>query len=122
GGLLVGGGGLGGAGGGRRFLSALAGLAAAWLFFALLALIHPGGLGWGDVKLSGVLGLYLGWLGAAALAVGLLGAFVLAALAGLGLFAAWEAARKSLLPFGPLILASARARIAATGLPRFHSP
>ena len=101
--------------GGRRFLSALAGLAAAWLFFALLALIHPGGLGWGDVKLSGVLGLYLGWLGPTAVAAGLFGAFVLAALAGLGLIAAGRATRKSQLPFGPFMLVSAIAVIAATG-------
>ena len=102
-------------GGARHFLSALAGLAAAWLFFALLAFIYPAGLGWGDVKLSGVLGLYLGWLGAAAVAAGLLGAFVLAALAGLGLIAAGRATRKSHLPFGPFMLASAIAVIAVGG-------
>jgi leader peptidase (prepilin peptidase)/N-methyltransferase len=103
-------------GGARHLLSALAGLAAAWLFFALLAGIHPAGLGWGDVKLSGVLGLYLGWLGAAAVAAGLLGAFVLAALAGLGLIAAGRATRKTQIPFGPFMLASAIAVIAASGL------
>jgi leader peptidase (prepilin peptidase) / N-methyltransferase len=109
-------------GGDRHFLSALAGLAAAWLFFALLALIRPAGLGWGDVKLSGVLGLYLGWLGAAAVAAGLLGAFVLAALAGLGLIAAGKATRRSQLPFGPFMLASAIAVIAASGLAGSHFP
>jgi leader peptidase (prepilin peptidase) / N-methyltransferase len=103
-------------GGARHFLSALAGLAAAWLFFALLAGIHPAGLGGGDVKLSGVLGLYLGWLGAAAVAAGLLGAFVLAALAGLGLIAAGRATRKTQIPFGPFMLASAVLVIAASGL------
>jgi leader peptidase (prepilin peptidase) / N-methyltransferase len=106
----------------RHLLSALAGLAAAWLFFALLALVHPGGLGWGDVKLSGVLGLYLGWLGAAAVAAGLLGAFVLAALAGLALIAAGRATRKSQIPFGPFMLASAIAVIAASGLAGPHLP
>jgi leader peptidase (prepilin peptidase)/N-methyltransferase len=108
--------------GGRHFLSAVASLAAAWLFFALLALIQPGGLGWGDVKLSGVLGLYLGWLGAAAVAAGLLGAFVLAALAGMGLIAAGRATRKSQLPFGPFMLASAIAVIAVSGLAGSHFP
>jgi len=109
-------------GGARHFLSALAGLAAAWLFFALLALVQPAGLGWGDVKLSGVLGLYLGWLGAAAVAAGLLGAFVLAALAGLGLIAAGRATRKSQIPFGPFMLVSAIAVIAASGLAGSHFP
>jgi leader peptidase (prepilin peptidase)/N-methyltransferase len=109
-------------GGARHFLSALAGLVAAWLFFALIALIHPAGLGWGDVKLSGVLGLYLGWLGPAAVAAGLLGAFVLAAMAGLGLIAAGRATRKSQIPFGPFMLASAIAVIAASGLAGSHFP
>ena len=109
-------------GGPRHFLSALAGMAAAWLFFALLAFIHPAGLGWGDVKLSGVLGLYLGWFGAAAVAAGLLGAFVLAALAGLGLIAAGRATRRSQIPFGPFMLASAIAVIAASGLAGSHLP
>jgi leader peptidase (prepilin peptidase)/N-methyltransferase len=109
-------------GGPRHFLSALAGMAAAWLFFALLALVHPGGLGWGDVKLSGVLGLYLGWFGAAVVAAGLLGAFVLAALAGLGLISAGKATRRSQIPFGPFMLASAIAVIAASGLAGSHLP
>jgi len=120
--LLLAAGALAVPGGTGHFLSALAGLTAAWLFFALLALICPGGLGWGDVKLSGVLGLYLGWLGAAAVAAGLLGAFALAALAGLGLIAAGRATRKSQLPFGPFMLASAIAVIAASGLAGSHFP
>ena len=103
-------------GGARHFLSALAGMAAAWLFFLLLALIYPAGLGWGDVKLSGVLGLYLGWLGAAAVLAGVLGAFAVAALAGLTLIAAGRATRKSQIPFGPFMLASAIAVIACSGL------
>jgi leader peptidase (prepilin peptidase) / N-methyltransferase len=48
-------------------------------------------------------------------AAGLFGAFVLAALAGLGLIAAGRATRKSQLPFGPFMLVSAIAVIAATG-------
>jgi leader peptidase (prepilin peptidase)/N-methyltransferase len=109
-------------GGARHFLGALAGMAAAWLIFVLLALAHPAGLGWGDVKLSGVLGLYLGWLGAAAVAAGLLGSFVLAALAGLVLIATGRATRKSQIPFGPFMLASAVAVIAASGLAGSHFP
>ena len=50
-------------GGGRHFLSALAGMVVAWALFLLQVLIYPAGLGGGDVKLSGLLGLYLGWLG-----------------------------------------------------------
>jgi leader peptidase (prepilin peptidase) / N-methyltransferase len=114
--LLLGAGALAIPGGGRHFLSALAGMAAAWLFFLLLALVYPAGLGWGDVKLSAVLGLYLGWLGAPAVLAGVLGAFAVAALAGLTLIAAGRATRKSQIPFGPFMLASAIAVIACSGL------
>jgi prepilin signal peptidase PulO-like enzyme (type II secretory pathway) len=99
-----------------RLEHAVAGLVALWALYALQHLFAPGAIGWGDVKLSGVLGLYLGWLGAAAVAAGLLGAFVLAALAGLGLIAAGRATRKTQIPFGPFMLASAVAVIAASGL------
>jgi leader peptidase (prepilin peptidase)/N-methyltransferase len=91
--------------GGRHFLVALIGLAAAWLLFLIQGLIYPAGIGWGDIKLSGVLGLYLGWLGVGALVAGLFLGYLLAALAGLGLLAARRATRKSLLPFGPFLLA-----------------
>ena len=50
-------------GGAGHFLGALAGLTLAWGVFLLQVLLYPAGLGWGDVKLSGLLGLYLGWLG-----------------------------------------------------------
>ncbi len=50
-------------GGAGHFLGALAGLALACGVFLLQVLLYPAGLGWGDVKLSGLLGLYLGWLG-----------------------------------------------------------
>ena len=103
-------------GGGHRFLVALIGLAVAWLLFLVLALISPAGMGGGDVKLSGVLGLYLGWLGAAALMAGLLGAFLLAAVTGVGLIAARKATRKSQLPFGPFMLTATLAVIAISGL------
>ena len=100
--------------GGRRFVVALIGLAAAWLLFLIQALIYPAGIGWGDVKLSGVLGLYLGWLGVTALVAGLFLGYLLAALAGLGLLAARRATRKSQLPFGPFLLAGTLIAIVAS--------
>ena len=114
--VLLGVAGLAVPGGGRRLLGALVGLAAAWLFFLLLVVVYPAGLGWGDVKLAGLLGFYLGWLGVAAVLAGLLGAFVLAALAGLGLIAAGKATPKSHIPFGPFMLAATLAVIAVSGV------
>ena len=52
-------------GGAGHFRGALAGMALAWAVFLLQVLLYPAGLGWGDVKLAGLLGLYLGWLGGA---------------------------------------------------------
>ncbi len=103
-------------GGGRHFLGALAGLGIALALFVVQAVIYPAGLGWGDVKLAGILGLYLGWLGLAAVAAGLFLGYLLAAVAGLGLIAAGRASRKTQLPFGPFLLAGTLAVIMLSGL------
>jgi leader peptidase (prepilin peptidase)/N-methyltransferase len=50
-------------------------------FFGTLALTFRGQLGLGDVKLAGLLGLYLAWFGSAALVLGVLVAWTTAALA-----------------------------------------
>jgi Type IV leader peptidase family len=102
-------------GGGRQFLTAVLGLALAWAFFLLQVLIYPAGLGWGDVKLSGLLGLYLGWLGPGALTAGLFLGYLFAAATGLGLIATRRASRKSHLAFGPFLLAGALAAVLITG-------
>jgi leader peptidase (prepilin peptidase)/N-methyltransferase len=65
----------------------LAGAALGWLvmggFYLLLWLVHPSGLGYGDVRLSGLLGIALGYLGWASLLTGLYAGFVLGAVGGL---------------------------------------
>ncbi len=43
-----------------------AGGAVLWLFYFILRMVYPPGMGFGDVKLAGVLGMYLGYLGWAA--------------------------------------------------------
>jgi leader peptidase (prepilin peptidase) / N-methyltransferase len=104
--------------GGRHFSYGLIGMAAVWLFFVLQVLIYPAGMGWGDVKLSGVIGLYLGWFGAGAVLAGLLGGYLLAAITGIALIATRRATRKSHLPFGPFMLAGAFAVILIPALSR----
>ena len=89
------------------FLRALAGMAVLYALYYLLMLIYPAGMGFGDVKLAGVVGLYLGWLGWAEVIIGGFLGFVIGALAGLGLMAAGRATRKSALPFGPAMLLGA---------------
>jgi leader peptidase (prepilin peptidase)/N-methyltransferase len=73
-------------------------------FFLLLALISPRGMGLGDVKLAPTLGLALGWLSWGAVAVGLVAAFLLGGLVGVGGMLAFGLSRKSLLPFGPWLV------------------
>jgi leader peptidase (prepilin peptidase)/N-methyltransferase len=92
---------------GGAVVRALAGMAVLFAVYYLLALIHPAGMGFGDVKLSGVLGLYLGWLGWGELLLGTFLAFLISAVVGLGLIAAGRATLKSALPFGPFMLAGA---------------
>lgn len=75
--------------------------AAAALFFLLAALAYPGGMGMGDVKLAGVLGLFLG----APVVVALLVALVSGVVAGVAVVARKGVAdgRKTAVPFGPFL-------------------
>lgn len=98
-----------------RLFSAVVGCASAFLLYLVLALVRPGGMGFGDVKLAGVLGLYLGSLGWAQLAVGIFAAFVLGGLFGIALTLTRRATRSSGIPFGPWMLAGAWLGILAGG-------
>ena len=64
-------------------------------------------MGFGDVKLAGVLGMYLGWLGWGAVIVGGFLGFLLGGIVGGGLMLARRAGRKSAIPFGPFMVAGA---------------
>lgn len=92
--------------------------AGALILFCLylgLALISPSGMGLGDVKLAGVLGLALGWQGWPALVSGSLLAFGFGAGTGIVLIATGRACRKTALPFGPFMLAGALAGLVIAG-------
>src|SRR2546423_7712224 len=72
----------------------------AFAFFLLAALVHPAGMGMGDVKLAGVMGLFLG----ASVIPALLLAFLAGSVVGLAMLARHgAAARKHGVPFGPVI-------------------
>jgi leader peptidase (prepilin peptidase)/N-methyltransferase len=83
------------------------GLAAMFIAYFLMAIAYPGGMGFGDVKLAGVLGLFLGWLGWGQLMVGAFAAFVLGGVFSIILLALRRVGRKSGIPFGPWMLAGA---------------
>ena len=86
---------------------ALIGAAALFVFYLVLALVYPGGMGFGDVKLAGVLGLYLAWLGWSALVVGAFAAFVLGGIVGLIIVVARRGSGKTRIPFGPWMIVGA---------------
>lgn len=88
---------------GRAWLGALAMFA----FYLALALVYPAGMGMGDVKLAGVLGLGLGFLGWPYVIVGLFAAFLLGAVIGIALMIFGKAGRKTAVPFGPFMIAGA---------------
>jgi leader peptidase (prepilin peptidase) / N-methyltransferase len=86
--------------------------AAAFLFLYLAALASPAGMGMGDVKLAGVLGLYLG----VAVIPALLVALLTGTLAGAGLMLReGAAALKRTVPFGVFLALGAFVGLLAGG-------
>jgi leader peptidase (prepilin peptidase)/N-methyltransferase len=90
-------------------LRVVAGAAILWLFYFILRFAYPPGMGFGDVKLAGVLGIYLGYLGWGHLFAGTFLAFLLGGLWSIALLAARRGTLKSSIPFGPFMLAGAAA-------------
>jgi leader peptidase (prepilin peptidase)/N-methyltransferase len=69
-------------------------------------------MGFGDVKLAGLLGGALAWLGWGPFAVGAFGAFLLGGMFAVGLLLTGRANRGSGIPFGPWMLLGAALGIA----------
>ncbi len=74
--------------------------------YLLLWFVYPRGLGYGDVRLSGVLGIALGYLGWGELLVGVYGGFLLGGVGG-GLLSLLRVVQRRALPFGPFMLVGA---------------
>lgn len=85
-----------------------AGLGAVLMFglYFLLARVAPD-LGFGDVKLAGVLGGFLGWLGLSQWTLGFLAAWVSMAVISVLLLATKRITRQDSLPFGPWMILGA---------------
>lgn len=85
-------------------LRAAMGGVAMYAFYFALVFAYPKGMGFGDVKVAGVLGLYTGWLGWGVWAVGLFGGFLIGGVLSIGLLAVKKAGRKTKIPYGPSLL------------------
>ncbi|MFH5823253.1 prepilin peptidase [Georgenia sp. AZ-5] len=88
---------------GRAVLAA----AAAFAVYLVLGLVRVGGLGFGDVKLAGLLGLWLGWFGWSHVVLGLAGGFVIGGFYALALLVTRRATRTSFIAFGPWMILGA---------------
>ncbi|MCO7271718.1 prepilin peptidase [Cellulosimicrobium cellulans] len=104
--LLIGAGAVGtgdGAALGRAVAGGLLGFGA----YAALRIAYPPGLGFGDVKLAGMLGTPLAWLGWGELVAGLVLPFVLGGVWALALVVTRRARRDTAVPFGPFMVVGA---------------
>jgi leader peptidase (prepilin peptidase)/N-methyltransferase len=81
--------------------------AVAFAAFFVLHMISPRSMGFGDVRLSFILGLALGWLGWGEVFVGLFAGFVYGAFVGVALVVTRVRGRNQALPFGPFLAAGA---------------
>ncbi len=82
----------------KTWLSGLYGAVAGFGFLLLLALLVKGGMGFGDVKLAAVIGLFLGF---PSVAMGLVFAFFAGGFVGGLLLVLRVVGRKDHIPFGP---------------------
>jgi leader peptidase (prepilin peptidase)/N-methyltransferase len=96
-----------------HLVTALVAMAVLFGLFYAIAMFGP--MGYGDVKLAGVIGLYLGWLAIPAVFAGVLLGTVAAALAAVGIVVVRTVRRKSWrrmeIPYGPYLLLGAWAAI-----------
>ena len=97
-------------------LWAVAGAAAMFAVYFLLALISPSSMGMGDVKLALVIGLLLGWFGLNAWLIGLLAAFVVGGVIALVALALRRVTLRGSIPFGPSMLAGALIAVLFVGV------
>jgi leader peptidase (prepilin peptidase) / N-methyltransferase len=84
--------------------------------FLVLALARPGSAGLGDAKLGLSIGALTGWLGWDVLVSALFASFVLTACYGLVLLALRRGTLRTMVPFGPFLLAGCMAAVLLTSL------
>jgi leader peptidase (prepilin peptidase)/N-methyltransferase len=83
-----------------------------WALYYLWGMVKAGSLGFGDVKLAGILGLLLGYVSVSSAVLGTMFAFISAALFGISLLLLRRANKKTAIPFGPFMIGGAAAALA----------
>lgn len=90
-----------------RLLAVLAGAAALFALYFVIALVVPAAMGMGDVKLAALLGGALGAAGLTAWLVGLLAAFLIGGIVAVVALASRRVGLRGSIPFGPWMVAGA---------------
>lgn len=95
----------------RRIVWALIGGIGSFGLFFLLHFLSPGGMAFGDVRLSFVLGMAVGWLGLALVPLFLFASFLASALIGLVYAVTSGKGLKAAIPFGPFLALGAEVAV-----------
>jgi len=91
----------------RALAWAAAGFAMGFAILFVIWFVAPGGMGYGDVRFAGYLGLHLGYLSLGHVALGLFAGFLLGAMSGVVLLVGSTRDRKTKIPFGPFLATGA---------------
>jgi leader peptidase (prepilin peptidase) / N-methyltransferase len=75
-----------------------------WALYRLLHLVYPAGMGYGDVRLAGLIGMYLAWVDWGALVVGAFAGVLVGGLGGIAVLIAQRSGLKTQIPYGPYML------------------
>jgi leader peptidase (prepilin peptidase)/N-methyltransferase len=86
-----------------RFGQAMLGATLAWLALFLIHMISPGGMGFGDVRLAFVLGLFLGWISLSHVVTGLFLGVVIISVVGVVLAVLRLRSLQEHIAFGPFL-------------------
>ena len=86
-----------------RFGQAMLGATLAWLALFAIHMISPGGMGFGDVRLAFVLGLFLGWINLSHVVTGMFMGVVLISVVGIVLAVLRLRSLQEHIAFGPFL-------------------
>jgi leader peptidase (prepilin peptidase)/N-methyltransferase len=98
-----------------RFGHAMLGATLAWLALFVIHMISPGGMGFGDVRLAFVLGLFLGWIGLSHVVTGMFLGVVLISVVGILLALLRLKSLQEHIAFGPFLAVGSTLAVFAGG-------